>query len=66
VVFKWDSTEAATNLRKHKVDFHEAATVQKDILSMAYPDVDHSNYEPFIEARGNGKSVHCMTPLPAP
>jgi hypothetical protein len=34
VVFQWDSTKAATNLRKHKVDFHEAATVLKYVLSM--------------------------------
>jgi uncharacterized DUF497 family protein len=45
VVFQWDSTKAATNLRKHNVDFHEAATVLKDVLSMTYPDIDHSNYE---------------------
>jgi uncharacterized protein len=45
VVFKWDSNKAATNLRKHKVDFHEAATVLKDVLSMTFPDDDHSNYE---------------------
>jgi uncharacterized protein len=45
VVFKWDSNKAATNLRKHKVDFHEAATVLKDVLSMTFPDGDHSNYE---------------------
>jgi uncharacterized DUF497 family protein len=45
VVFKWDSTKAATNLRKHKVDFHEAATVLKDVLSMTYPHIDHSKYK---------------------
>ena len=46
MVFQWDSTKAATNLKKHKVDFHEAATVFRDILSMTYPDPDHSTYEP--------------------
>ncbi len=45
MVFKWDSTKAATNLKKRKVDFHEAATVFKDVLSMTYPDIDHLNYE---------------------
>jgi uncharacterized DUF497 family protein len=45
VVFKWDSNKAATNLRKHKVGFHEAATVLKDVLSMTFPDDDHSSYE---------------------
>ncbi len=29
----------------HKVDFHEAATFLKDVLSMTFPDVDHSSYE---------------------
>jgi uncharacterized DUF497 family protein len=24
---------------------HEAATVLKDVLSMTYPDIDHSSYE---------------------
>ena len=45
MVFKWDSTKAATNPRKHKVDFHEAATVLRDVLSMTYPDIDPSKYE---------------------
>jgi uncharacterized DUF497 family protein len=29
----------------HKVDFHEAATVLKDVLAMTFPDGDHSSRE---------------------
>jgi uncharacterized DUF497 family protein len=42
VVFKWDPSKATANLKKHGVDFHEAATVLNDTLSTTYPDVDHS------------------------
>ena len=48
MVFKWDSSKAATNVRKHGVDFHEAATVLNDALSTTYPDADHSS---TVEAR---------------
>jgi uncharacterized DUF497 family protein len=40
--FAWDPTKAAGNLRKHGVDFREAATVFDDPLSMTFPDADHS------------------------
>jgi uncharacterized DUF497 family protein len=36
------SAEAATNLRKHKVSFPEAATAFADPLSLTIPDPDHS------------------------
>jgi uncharacterized DUF497 family protein len=42
VNFAWDATKAAENLRKHGVDFREAATVFDDGLSTTFPDVDHS------------------------
>jgi uncharacterized protein len=45
VVFTWDPKKAATNLRKHLVDFHEAATVLNDPLSTTFPDPDHSSHE---------------------
>jgi uncharacterized DUF497 family protein len=37
VVFKWDPRKAATNLKKHRIDFHEAATVLDDTLSTTFP-----------------------------
>ncbi len=46
VVFKWDPRKAAANLRKHGIDFREAATVLNDPLSTTFPDPDHSGLEP--------------------
>lgn len=43
--FTWDSTKAAEKLKKHGVDFREAATVFDDPLSTTFPDVDHSEGE---------------------
>jgi len=40
--FEWDSEKAARNLAKHGVDFHEAATVFGDPLSVTVSDPDHS------------------------
>jgi uncharacterized protein len=42
VVFAWDPGKAAANLKKHGVDFREAATVFDDALSTTFPDSDHS------------------------
>lgn len=40
--FEWDPLKANKNPKKHGVSFHEAATVFEDVLSMTYPDPDHS------------------------
>ena len=56
--FRWDSTKAAANDRKHGVSFREAATALRDSLSATYPDVDHSQAEPrylTIGVSGQGK-----------
>jgi uncharacterized DUF497 family protein len=45
VVFKWDPRKAAVNLKKHGIDFHEAATVLNDPISTTFPDQDHSSLE---------------------
>jgi uncharacterized DUF497 family protein len=42
VDFEWDSDKAASNVRKHKVSFDEAATVFGDPLSGTFEDPDHS------------------------
>jgi hypothetical protein len=42
VTFTWDPKKAEANLKKHGVDFREAATVFDDTLSVAFPDADHS------------------------
>lgn len=45
VRFTWDANKAAQNLKKHGVDFREAATVLIDAISTTYPDIDHSGFE---------------------
>lgn len=40
--FEWDPLKAEDNLKKHGVDFTEAATVFSDPLSITYSDLDHS------------------------
>jgi len=51
VNFEWDPRKAAQNLRKHRVSFHEAATVFGDPLAITYHDPDHSISEQrFITA----------------
>jgi uncharacterized DUF497 family protein len=42
VTVAWDLPKAASNLRKHRVDFREAVTALEDPLSNTYPDPDHS------------------------
>jgi len=42
VEFEWDPKKAGLNLRKHRVSFHEAATVFGDLLGITAPDPDHS------------------------
>lgn len=43
--FEWDADKAASNLIKHGVTFHEAATVFDDPLALTYFDPDHSEDE---------------------
>jgi len=45
VIFEWNPEKAATNLSKHGVSFHEAATVFADPLSTTFPDPDPSEVE---------------------
>ena len=41
MTFTWDP-KAEKNLKKHDVDFREAATVFDDTLSTTFPDAGHS------------------------
>ena len=43
--FTWDLKKAEVNVRKHGVDFHEAATVLEDPLSTTFSDSEHSTTE---------------------
>jgi len=45
LTFEWDKTKAATNLKKHRVSFDEAASAFGDTLSLTIPDLDHSAEE---------------------
>jgi hypothetical protein len=45
VILRWDPKKATANIRKHGVDFHEAATVLNDPLSTTFPDPEHSRHE---------------------
>jgi uncharacterized protein len=45
VEFEWDPDKATRNLKRHHVDFNEAAGVLKDPLSMTFPDETHSEQE---------------------
>ena len=40
--FNWDNRKAATNLKKHKISFQEAATVFNDPMALTFDDPDHS------------------------
>lgn len=60
VVFKGDPAKAPTNVRKHGIDFDEAARVVGDALSTTFPDDAHSSYEPrfvTIGRSGRGRLV---------
>ena len=44
---QWDSEKAAANLRKHSVDFADAATVLNDELGLTVPE-DHADEDRFV------------------
>ncbi len=45
--FEWDNQKAAANLRKHGVDFADAATVFADDLAITVPD-EQSQEDRFV------------------
>jgi uncharacterized protein len=45
VVYEWNATKAAANLKKHGVSFEDAATVFLDRLAMTFSDPNHSAEE---------------------
>ncbi len=55
--FEWDEDKARSNLRKHKVDFYEAATVFDDPFAVTIEDTDHSHAEErFIDLGMSSKA----------
>lgn len=59
VTFTWDPEKAEANLKKHGVDFREAATVFDDTFSTAFPDGDHSVGERRFLIIGMSVRVEC-------
>lgn len=45
MLITWDPNKAAANIRKHGVEFPEAATVFTDPLSTTFPSEEHSESE---------------------
>ena len=43
--FEWDPKKAASNLRKHRISFREAAMVFSDVRGQTYDDAVHSHGE---------------------
>ncbi len=42
---EWDPKKAKLNLKKHGIEFEEAATTLSDPLAVTGADPDHSDYE---------------------
>jgi uncharacterized DUF497 family protein len=62
VTFTWNPREAEANLKKHDVDFREAATVFDDPMSVAFPDPEHSVGEArFLIIGMSALSVACLS-----
>lgn len=43
--FEWNVQKAKSNEKKHDVSFEEASTVFGDVLSVTFPDPEHSIQE---------------------
>jgi uncharacterized DUF497 family protein len=59
-VFEWDENKAKSNLRKHKIDFTEAASVFSDALSLTIPDPVHSFAENRFIDIGMSEEKHLL------
>lgn len=46
--YEWDPAKAATNLRKHKVDFADAVLALEDPLARTVHDPDASGEERYV------------------
>jgi len=43
--FEWDENKNQINIRKHGIDFHDAAYVFSDPFALSIPDDEHSEME---------------------
>ena len=58
--FEWDPRKEVKNRQKHRVSFHEAATVFGDPLAMTYHDPDHSEAEQRFISIGMSNSSRLL------
>jgi uncharacterized DUF497 family protein len=58
--FEWDPAKAASNLAKHKVSFHEAATVFGDPAAITFSDPDQSEDEDRFLTFGHSVGGHLV------
>ena len=59
--FEWDPAKAAANLRKHGVDFADAATTFEDSRAVTVRDPDASGEERFICVGGDSSGRVLVT-----
>jgi uncharacterized DUF497 family protein len=58
VAYEWDPKKAASNLRKHKVDFADAVAVFEDDFAVTIDD-DESKEKRFVTDRNGRTSEGC-------
>ena len=56
LIFEWNESKAASNWRKHKVDFDEAKTIFNDPFLVTFADDFHSNDEERFISIGSSAS----------
>ena len=56
IEFEWDPAKAASNARKHRVSFEDAASVFGDPLMLSLPDDEHSDMEQRLISQGQSQS----------
>ena len=61
MLFEWDDNKNQQNIKKHDVDFNEAASVFFDEHALMIPDPDHSDYEERFLILGISKRTRLLT-----
>ena len=64
VTFEWDGAKALENIRKHGVDFEEAASAFFDPLSLTIPDPEHSEDEERFVVVGLSSKSRLLVVVP--
>jgi uncharacterized DUF497 family protein len=58
--FEWDEAKNQANIRKHGVDFRQAAYVFADPFALSIPDDDHSEMEERWLLLGKNLNNHVL------